>query len=151
MTFDALCEAFAREDLFEAEIAVPAIGNNPETQVDPGVLVPRLTRDVLVHTWDLARAVGADDRLDPRWCAMAYERLPDDPNELSASGMFATRSRSTTRPTSSRSCWLGSAGIEPGVRRMWTFDTRTHRKRALSPQWPAGAGMPVGGPIPHRV
>ena len=27
-------------------------------------MMPNLTRDVLVHTWDLARAVGADDRLD---------------------------------------------------------------------------------------
>ncbi|MBO0864998.1 MAG: TIGR03086 family protein [Mycobacterium sp.] len=89
MTFDRLCDAFTREELFEGEIAVPAVGTSPATQLDAGVLVPLLTRDVLVHTWDLARAVGADDRLDPRWCAMFFDRLPDDPDELSASGMFA--------------------------------------------------------------
>ncbi|GBE66651.1 hypothetical protein MFM001_31130 [Mycobacterium sp. MFM001] len=53
------------------------------------VPLPHLTRDVLVHTWDLARAVGADDRLDPGWCAMFLDGLPDDPDALTASGMFA--------------------------------------------------------------
>lgn len=89
MTFDQLCEAFRREELFEDEIAVPAVGKNPATQLDARVLVPLLSRDVLVHTWDLARAVGADDRLDSRWCAMVFDRLPKDPDELSTSGMFA--------------------------------------------------------------
>ncbi len=51
--------------------------------------MPRLTQDVLVHTWDLARAVEADDRLDPNWCAIFVDDLPADPNALSASGMFA--------------------------------------------------------------
>ena len=39
--------------------------------------LPKVTRDVLVHTWDLARAVGADDRLDPGWCEQFYADLPD--------------------------------------------------------------------------
>jgi hypothetical protein len=43
---------------------------------------------VLMHTWDLARAVGADDRLDPGWCAVFFDQLPADPNALTASGMF---------------------------------------------------------------
>ncbi|BCO35690.1 hypothetical protein [Mycobacterium heckeshornense] len=51
--------------------------------------MPRLTRDVLVHTWDLARAVGADDRLDPNWCALFFGQLPAEPDALRASGMFA--------------------------------------------------------------
>lgn len=51
-------------------------------------LVPNLTRDVLVHVWDLARAVGADDRLDPRWCERFYADLPADHDALTASGMF---------------------------------------------------------------
>jgi hypothetical protein len=68
---------------------VPGTGKNPATRLDAGKLVPRLTQDVLVHTWDLARAVGADDRLDPGWCAMCLDRLPADPNALIASGMFA--------------------------------------------------------------
>jgi uncharacterized protein (TIGR03086 family) len=52
-------------------------------------LIPNLTRDVLVHTWDLARAVGADDRLDPAWCELCYAGLPADPRALAASGMFS--------------------------------------------------------------
>lgn len=51
-------------------------------------LVPKLTRDVLVHTWDLARAVGADDRLEPQWCQRVYTELLADPEVLNASGMF---------------------------------------------------------------
>jgi uncharacterized protein (TIGR03086 family) len=51
-------------------------------------LLPNLSRDVLVHTWDLARAVGADDRLDDRWCEHFYAALPSDPSALSASSMF---------------------------------------------------------------
>ena len=56
---------------------------------DARALLPALTRDVLVHTWDLARAVGADDRLDRRWCAMFLNELPPDPTGLGGSGMFA--------------------------------------------------------------
>ena len=55
---------------------------------DAAAVLPNVTRDVLVHTWDLARAVGADDRLDPRWCELFYAALPSDPGGLSVSGMF---------------------------------------------------------------
>jgi uncharacterized protein (TIGR03083 family) len=51
-------------------------------------VLPQLTRDVLIHTWDLARAVGADDRLDPVWCELFYAELPTDWQALSASDMF---------------------------------------------------------------
>jgi uncharacterized protein (TIGR03086 family) len=57
-------------------------------ELDARAMTPNLTRDVLVHTWDLARAVGADDRLDPRWCELFYATLPSDPSALSVSGMF---------------------------------------------------------------
>ena len=55
---------------------------------DAAAVLPNVTRDVLVHTWDLARAVGADDRLDPRWCELFYAALPSDHDALSISGMF---------------------------------------------------------------
>ncbi len=58
------------------------------TQLDAFKLLPNLTRDVLVHTWDLARAVGADDRLDTAWCQLFYAGLPADLQALSSSGMF---------------------------------------------------------------
>jgi uncharacterized protein (TIGR03086 family) len=89
LTFDRLREALGREDLFERVVEVPAVGNNLAARLDARTLVPGLTQDVLVHTWDLARAVGANDRLDPAWCAVFIDRLPADPDALSASGMFA--------------------------------------------------------------
>jgi uncharacterized protein (TIGR03086 family) len=67
-----------------------AIESGRATQLDAYQLLPSLTRDVLVHTWDLARAVGADDRLDPGWCELFYAGLPTDPQLLAASGMFNT-------------------------------------------------------------
>jgi uncharacterized protein (TIGR03086 family) len=66
-----------------------ALRSGRATQLDAHKLVPNLTRDVLVHTWDLARAIGADDRLDPGWCELCYAGLPADPQALSASGMFS--------------------------------------------------------------
>lgn len=54
--------------------------------LDMPQLIPKLTRDVLVHTWDLARAVGADDRLDPAWCELFCS--PGDLQAPSSSGMF---------------------------------------------------------------
>ena len=55
---------------------------------DAAAMLPNVTRDVLVHTWDLARAVGADDHLDPRWCESFYAALPDDPAAPIGEGMF---------------------------------------------------------------
>ncbi|MGB8389783.1 maleylpyruvate isomerase family mycothiol-dependent enzyme [Mycobacterium sp.] len=89
LTYDSLTEAFnPRRALFEKVIGVPKVGKDPATRLDARKLVPSLTRDVLVHTWDLARAVGADDRLDPGWCELCYANLPADLRALSASGMF---------------------------------------------------------------
>ena len=88
VTREALRSVFDRPGLFDGPIDVPAVGNNAPTQLDAAPLVAALTQDVLVHTWDLARAVGADDRLDPGLCDRYVSRLPDDPQALVASGMF---------------------------------------------------------------
>jgi uncharacterized protein (TIGR03086 family) len=89
LTFDRLRQLLGQEGLLERVVEVPAVGRNPTMQADAAKLLPRLTQDVLVHTWDLARAVGADDHLDPVYCAMYFEQLPTDADTLSASGMFA--------------------------------------------------------------
>ncbi|BBY08997.1 hypothetical protein MNVI_43150 [Mycobacterium noviomagense] len=89
LTFDRLCAAFDCGDVLERVVEVPAVGNNPPARRELTTLLSRLTQDVLVHTWDLARAVGVDDRLDPDWCAMFFEQLPADRDTRSASGMFA--------------------------------------------------------------
>ncbi|WIM89545.1 hypothetical protein PT015_08990 [Candidatus Mycobacterium wuenschmannii] len=59
-----------------------------ELEPDAVAVLPNLTRDVLVHTWDLARAVEADDRLDPEWCELFYTPLRDDPGAFAGSAMF---------------------------------------------------------------
>lgn len=88
VTVDALQSLLSRPGLFEGPIDIPAVGNNPATRLDAGPLVAALTQDVLVHTWDLARSVGADDRLDEDLCALFLEGLPHDPAALATSGMF---------------------------------------------------------------
>ena len=89
LTCDQLEMAFEpRRRLFDRVVDVPELQGNPATRFDASAMMPNLTRDVLVHTWDLARAVGADDRLDPQWCEHFYAALPSDASMLSASGMF---------------------------------------------------------------
>jgi uncharacterized protein (TIGR03086 family) len=87
-TVDALQALLTRRGLFDGPVHVPAVGNNPATQLDTRQLVTALTQDVLVHTWDLARSVGANDRLDQDLCAHYLGVQPDDPDALVASGMF---------------------------------------------------------------
>jgi uncharacterized protein (TIGR03086 family) len=74
--------------LFERVVDIPELAGNPATRLDARAIMPNVTRDVLIHTWDLARAVGADDRLDARWCELFCATLPGDPHALTVSGMF---------------------------------------------------------------
>ena len=70
----------------DASLAIIEITADPEaaaTEVDgPTGKIPAgqaigqfMTMDVLVHTWDLARAIGADERLDEEFVRQAYETL----------------------------------------------------------------------------
>jgi uncharacterized protein (TIGR03086 family) len=89
LTYGQLEKAFEPERrLFERVVDIPELQGNPATRLDARAMMPNLTRDVLVHTWDLARAVGADDRLDRWWCEHFYAALPSNPGVLSVSGMF---------------------------------------------------------------
>jgi uncharacterized protein (TIGR03086 family) len=65
----------------------PAAGTG-SSPVDLARLLPVLTTDVLAHTWDLARAVGVDDRLDPGLCEISYRVVRSNDERLRASGMF---------------------------------------------------------------
>jgi uncharacterized protein (TIGR03086 family) len=62
----------------------------------PGVLDSKresllgvLTTDVLVHTWDLSKAVGANVTLDARLCAIGLERALAHTAPFEGSPMFA--------------------------------------------------------------
>jgi len=67
-TAAALFSALAEPGVLNRPIDLPGGGTTT-----PGDLLGALTTDVLVHTWDLARAVDMDAGLDPELCAGAYE------------------------------------------------------------------------------
>jgi uncharacterized protein (TIGR03086 family) len=49
------------------------------------------TADVFMHTWDLARATGQDDRLDPDFCAQLLGRMEQMEEAMRSSGQFGSR------------------------------------------------------------
>jgi uncharacterized protein (TIGR03086 family) len=53
-------------------------------------LIPRLS-DLHVHTWDLARATGGDERLNPEIAAIVLERLKPNDEALRKSGSFGPK------------------------------------------------------------
>jgi uncharacterized protein (TIGR03086 family) len=88
LTVTALRQVLQRPGLFDGVVEVPAVGDLPPTRIDAPRLVPALSLDVVVHTWDLARAVGANDRLDPALCKQFLASLPDQPDALVQTGMY---------------------------------------------------------------
>jgi uncharacterized protein (TIGR03086 family) len=49
------------------------------------------TADVFMHTWDLARATGQDDTLDPQRCAVMLEGMEPLDEVLRSSGQYGPR------------------------------------------------------------
>ena len=47
--------------------------------------------DVAMHTWDLARATGQDDRLDPDFCRQAFAGMEPMADVLASSGQYGPR------------------------------------------------------------
>jgi len=69
------------------ELTNPHIGTMPlETAIDQ-----IYTPDVFMHTWDLARATGQDDRLDPDFCAQLLGGMEQMEEVLRSSGQFGAR------------------------------------------------------------
>jgi uncharacterized protein (TIGR03086 family) len=50
-----------------------------------------VTPDVLIHTWDLARATGLDERLDERIAAQTLTGMQPMDEALRASGHYGPR------------------------------------------------------------
>jgi uncharacterized protein (TIGR03086 family) len=46
------------------------------------------TTDVFIHTWDLARATGQDERLDPDRCALILEGMVPMEEAMRSSGHY---------------------------------------------------------------
>jgi uncharacterized protein (TIGR03086 family) len=49
------------------------------------------TADVFMHTWDLARATGQDDRLDPDFCAVLLSGMEPLEEVIRSSGQYGPR------------------------------------------------------------
>ncbi|XVS61386.1 TIGR03086 family metal-binding protein [Actinosynnema sp. CA-299493] len=48
----------------------------------------QMTSDLAVHAWDLARAIGADERIDPDLAETVLEHLEPNARAWAASGLF---------------------------------------------------------------
>jgi uncharacterized protein (TIGR03086 family) len=53
-----------------------------------GEYLAQVTADVAVHTWDLARAIGSDERLEPGLVAFVHDYLAPRAEEWRAAGAF---------------------------------------------------------------
>lgn len=84
--------AAAVQDLLEGadadrEFVHPRVGTHAlATAVDEFYTV-----DVFLHTWDLARATGQDDRLDPEFCSVLLEGMEPWDEILRSSGQYGPR------------------------------------------------------------
>jgi uncharacterized protein (TIGR03086 family) len=71
----------------ELEFSNPHVGSMPLAQA-----IDRFyTSDVFMHTWDLARATGQDDTLDPELCAVLLSGMEPIEDLMRDSGQFGPR------------------------------------------------------------
>jgi uncharacterized protein (TIGR03086 family) len=57
----------------------------------PAAISQFCTADVFLHTWDLARATGQDERLDADRCRTMYQGMLPLDEVLRASGQYGPR------------------------------------------------------------
>jgi uncharacterized protein (TIGR03086 family) len=89
--WDAHCRA-VQALLDDADLAAAPFEDRHLGQLPLEEAVDRFyTPDVVMHTWDLARAAGLDDRLDPEVCGrLLQDMLPFDA-VMRASGQYGPR------------------------------------------------------------
>jgi uncharacterized protein (TIGR03086 family) len=73
------------------------------------------TTDVFLHTWDLARATGQDDRLDPDHCAELLAGMEPIDAQLRASGQYGPRV-DVPEGADAQDRLIGFIGRDPGWR-----------------------------------
>ena len=82
-----------------ADGALDTVMKTPFGEMPADTFLGIIVLDALTHTWDLARATGLDDNLDPELVSIAFERIrPSTPP--SAGPTSARRSRRRRAPTS---------------------------------------------------
>ncbi len=57
----------------------------------PMAIAQFFTNDVFMHTWDLARATGQDETLDPQRCAALLEQMQPLDDVLRSSGQYGPK------------------------------------------------------------
>ncbi|MGI5237500.1 TIGR03086 family metal-binding protein [Dactylosporangium sp. CA-139066] len=64
--------------------------SNPHTgdMPVPDAIATFYTSDIFLHTWDLARATGQDERLDPQRCAAMLAGMAGAEGAMRSSGQF---------------------------------------------------------------
>lgn len=90
--------------------------SNPHLgELDVPTAVSRFfTADVFMHTWDLARATGQDETLDPERCAALLEGCSRSTTCCARAGSTGRGSRCPTTPTRRPGCSRSSAAIRSG-------------------------------------
>jgi uncharacterized protein (TIGR03086 family) len=83
---DAVLAAASREG------ALDRVVDGPDGPTPLGrFLAVYMEVDTLVHTWDIAHAVGADESLDEELCRRCYERLLPADEAMRRSGAFGPK------------------------------------------------------------
>ena len=83
---DTVMQAAARDG------ALDTLVNGPGGQMPLGrLLAVYMQVDTLVHTWDIARAVGADESLDEELCRRCYERFLPVDEAMRSTGAFGPK------------------------------------------------------------
>ncbi len=82
---DAADEAIGAPGALDEQVKLPF------GQMTAGVGLGFPMSDMLVHTWDLARAIGSDDRLDPAACEKALADLEPIDELLRGPGFYGPK------------------------------------------------------------
>jgi uncharacterized protein (TIGR03086 family) len=103
----ALFLALDTEGVLDQATELPGGGHS-----SPRTMLAALTTDVLVHTWDLARAIGQSPALDPELCAAAYDaaRAAGVPRD---SGMYGAEIRMTEAEADVATRLIAFCGRDP--------------------------------------
>ncbi len=81
--------AQAARAAFTAPGALDAVVHHPLAGEIPGDMLALFRwSDLLIHSWDLARAIGADERLDPELVEVCLERNRPRAAFMRSTGMF---------------------------------------------------------------
>jgi uncharacterized protein (TIGR03086 family) len=105
VALDRVTSAFAKPGALRAHVCHPKVGS-----VTGAELRVLRVNELTVHAWDLARAVGADDRLDEQVVIWLVERLEP---LLSASGLDKTARSDDRASSDAQACLLRLLGRAP--------------------------------------